>query len=288
MTRILILLLVLTLAGAESLHAQPCVVLGAGSCFAPGGVGGSDIGSLDDLENLTGESFYVASKGASIGANYPAGASRKITDAASEEEGLFIGSGTDGVTGYYDSTLGFVWRSSSSTSATVFQLNNNAFFAVVDATGTPVDRLRIPEDGSAPTGTAVDYFTRNASVYYLVCNDVAGATVQYLKQLGTLACSPAISLVGFNIHQATSSGNIRNLYCLSQDDAPTGGSFVFTVMKGGAATSVSCTMAAGSSACNDSVNTAEVAAGDQMAIRMEETGPGSDSGVVQCNWEVGT
>lgn len=122
--------------------------------------------------------------------------------------------------------------------------------------------------------------------YRFSCNDVSGGGTEYLKDAISIACATGLSVGSGTVQQSTSSGTLRNLYCLSSDPPPSGESFVFTVMKSGAPTAITCTMGAGTVSCSDTANAEAVLAGDRIAVRMVESGAGTDSGIIQCHLEV--
>jgi hypothetical protein len=74
------------------------------------------------------------------------------------------------------------------------------------------------------------------------------------------------------------ASTVRNLH-VHFDAAVSGGSYIFTVRKAGASTTVTCTAANGTSGCVDTTNSVAFAAGDLISIQIAQSGgPNSQTG----------
>jgi hypothetical protein len=79
-------------------------------------------------------------------------------------------------------------------------------------------------------------------------------------------------------------GKLANFTATLGSSAGATGPVVFTVFKNGSSTSVTCSVAAGSSTCSDASDTVSFAAGDTFAVEIENQ---SNVFVVNAGWTAG-
>lgn len=275
--------------------------------------------SLANIETQSGNNIVTAGE-MQLGVAFPTNR-REIYDANSEANAFIVGVDTDAdnasdlsVRIFCDPSAGECYFKMDPDGPTNFPLADTYSFNIYDAT-TPIRNLlfSVPEDGTSPSPAATttkrgfvelatdgenaadvvvqgndSRLTTAISAYDRTCNsDVNTAGTVYLKDSNTLACSNGINVSNGNILIATSSGTVRNLYCLSQTSPGVGNTFTFSVVDDGVPTAVTCQMADAATSCDDTVNTAAVAAGSQMVIELVKAGTTIGTGKVLCQWEVG-
>jgi len=117
-----------------------------------------------------------------------------------------------------------------------------------------------------------------------LCSGTASASSTLgLYGLGTVAigCTNTIGATGVLISTARTVKNLRVLAITGGVNASSG---VFTVLKNGAGTAITCTVGTGTS-CTDLVNSASFAAGDRISIQFT-TQAAETLGVVQATIEL--